>query len=87
MEWVHNTNREPERSRVYQLVLNVRKMALVDPRLLKCLHLATVETAVVTAGQSTDPVNIVGTLLKTPQEKGRQLLSRLSVESSVERKR
>ena len=39
---------------------------------------ATVETAVVTAGQSTDPVNIVGTLPKTLQEKGRQLLSRLS---------
>ena len=31
-----------------------------------------------TAGQSTDPVNIVGTLPKTLQEKGRQLLSRLS---------
>ena len=39
---------------------------------------ATVGTAVVTAGQSTDPVNIVGTLPKTLQEKGRQLLSRLS---------
>ena len=39
---------------------------------------ATVETAVVTAGQSTDPVNIVGTLPKTLQEKRRQLLSRLS---------
>ena len=39
---------------------------------------ATVETAVVTAGQSTDPVNIVETLPKTLQEKGRQLLSRLS---------
>ena len=39
---------------------------------------ATVETAVVTAGQSTDPVNIVGTLPKTLQEKGRQMLSRLS---------
>ena len=39
---------------------------------------ATVETAVVTAGQSTDLVNIVGTLPKTLQEKGRQLLSRLS---------
>ena len=39
---------------------------------------ATVETAVVTAGQSTDPANIVGTLPKTLQEKGRQLLSRLS---------
>ena len=39
---------------------------------------ATVETAVVTGGQSTDPVNIVGTLPKTLQEKGRQLLSRLS---------
>ena len=39
---------------------------------------ATVETAVLTAGQSTDPVNIVGTLPKTMQEKGRQLLSRLS---------
>ena len=32
----------------------------------------------VAAGQSTDPVNIVGTLPKTLQEKGRQLLSRLS---------
>ena len=38
----------------------------------------TVETAVVTAGHSTDPVNIVGTLPKTLQEKGRQQLSRLS---------
>ena len=35
-----------------------------------------VERAV--AGQSTDPANIVGTLPKTVQEKGSQLLSRLS---------
>ena len=33
--------------------------------------------AVVTAGQSTDPVTIVGTLPKTLQEKRRQLLARL----------
>ena len=32
----------------------------------------------VTAGQSTEPVNIVATLPKTLQEKGRQLLRRLS---------
>ena len=42
-----------------------------------------VETAAV--GQSTEPANIVGTLPKTLQEKGRQLLSRLSTVAWNER--
>ena len=36
------------------------------------------EAAAVTAGQSTEPPNILATLPKTLQERGRQLLSRLS---------
>ena len=123
-------------------MLHVRKMALVEPRLLKSLHENTtpqppvehsgigrdvsekvrlynqvllrynemtktraakptpvvvmkadtvdneaaappVETAAV--GQSTEPANIVGTLPKTLQEKGRQLLSRLSTVAWNER--
>ena len=44
---------------------------------------APVETAAV--GQSTEPANIVGTLPKTLQEKGRQLLSRLSTVAWNER--
>ena len=142
---VLNTETTPPPTTTTQTnMLHVRKMALVDPRLLKSLHENTTPqppvdkilrdldaeitsilksdadvsekvplynqlllrynemtkihaaiptpvvvmksntvdnepaVAVVTAGQSTEPVNIVATLPKTLQEKGRQLLARLS---------
>ena len=59
----------------------VMKSNTVDNEPVAVMKSNTVDNepaAEVTAGQSTDPVNIVGTLPKTLQEKGRQLLGRLS---------
>ena len=59
----------------------VMKSNTVDNEPVAVMKSNTVDNqpaVVVTAGQSTDPVNIVGTLPKTLQEKGRQLLARLS---------
>ena len=59
----------------------VMKSNTVDNEPVRVMKSNTVDNepaVVVTAGQSTEPVNIVATLPKTLQEKGRQLLARLS---------
>ena len=59
----------------------VMKSNTVDNEPVAVMKSNTVDNepaAVVTAGQSTVPVNVVATLPKTLQEKGRQLLARLS---------
>ena len=61
--------------------VEVMKSNTVDNEPVAVMKSNTVDNepaAVVTAGQSTEPVNIVATLPKTLQEKGGQLLARLS---------
>ena len=90
-------NKQQQHTNVVTM-LHMRKMALVDPRLLKSVRenptplpdaidttLRDLDAEMTTTALVVEPTDIVGTLPKTLQMKGRQLLSRLSAVTWNER--